>query len=75
MRYVRVISIFVLSANAYMMLRFVMWLFCVFLLGRECAILLPGHLGFIVLECVRDVCVTGVGLLCAAIWSSFRAML
>jgi hypothetical protein len=58
MRYVRVISIFVLSFNlrVYMMLlTFCMWLSCVFLLGRECAILLSGHLGFIVLECVRDV--------------------
>jgi hypothetical protein len=34
-------------------LRFCMWLSCVFLLGRVCAILLFGHLGFIVLECVR----------------------
>jgi hypothetical protein len=44
-------------------LRFCMWLSCVFLLGRECAILLSGHLGFIVLECFRDVCVTDVRLL------------
>jgi hypothetical protein len=61
MRYVRVISIFVLSVNLYMMLLFCVWLSCVFLLGRECAILLSGHLSFIVLEYVRDACATANG--------------
>jgi hypothetical protein len=32
-----------------------MYLLCVFLLGREYANLLFGHLSFLVLECVRDV--------------------
>jgi hypothetical protein len=56
-------------------LRFCMWLSYVFLLGRECAVLLSGHLSFIVLECVRDAYAMGVGLLCAAIWCSFSVML
>jgi hypothetical protein len=42
---------------------------------RECAVLLSGHLSFIVLEYVRGSCATGVGLFCAAIWCSFHAML
>jgi hypothetical protein len=64
MSFIRVISIFVLSVNVCMMLFMVLCvcvcLSCVFLLGRECAVLLSGHLSFIVLECVRDSCVTGV---------------
>jgi hypothetical protein len=57
-------------------LRFCVWLSCVFLPGRECAVLLSGHLSFIVLEWVRDSCATGcrVVVCCYLVFVSGNAL-